>query len=76
LKELISLTKTIFDSSEQFLNQIVLKEKSENKLCKIARYIKTHPDKLIEKQIQLNKLQRPSINEACLTPGNLGTDFD
>jgi hypothetical protein len=76
LKELISLAKSIFDPSESFLSQLVLKEKSENKLCKIARYLKTHPDKLIEKQIQLNKMLRPSINEACLTTGNLGTDFN
>jgi len=75
LKELISLTKTIFDSSEQFLNQIVLKEKSENKLCKLARYISSTPNEVVLSQIEKNRNNRPESSEACLNNLNLENDF-
>ena len=41
LNEMISFAKTILDPNEKlFTRGIVAKEKSESKLCKVARYLK------------------------------------
>ena len=78
LDQLIDLTKTIIDPKEnsKFFEGIVAKEKSEDKLCKIARYIKNTPKEVLDKQIEEKRMNRPSTNEACLSPGNLAKDFN
>ncbi len=77
LPELINLTKSIIDPREnsQFFEGIIKKEKSENKLCKIARYLRDTPNKLIYKEIKEKRLNRPSTSNACLSSGNLANDF-
>ena len=75
LAELIELAKKIFDPSEKFMNELVAKEKSENKVCKIARYISNNDPETIKKEIDAKRRKRPSTAEACLSPGNLDADF-
>ena len=52
------------------------KEKSESKLCKIARYLKTTPKRVLHETIKSNRINRPSTMKACLESGNLGRDFN
>ena len=76
LSEMISFAKSkIFDAKELFFSGLIEKEKSENKLCKIARHIKNTPTRVLNEQINAKRMNRPSTNEACLSPGNLSKDF-
>jgi hypothetical protein len=78
LHQLIDLVQTVIDPIEnsKFFQGIVSKEKSEDKLCKIARHIKNTPKDILSKQIEEKRMNRPSTNEACLSPGNLAKDFN
>ena len=75
LNELIVLTKTIIDPKEEFFSQLIDKEKSENKLCKIARYLNNTSKEIIDKQIKENKINRPDSNSICLPNRNLANDL-
>lgn len=75
LKEIINLSKTIIDPNEIFFSELVLKEKSENKVCKVARYILNTKDDLKEDEISKRKMKRPAVNEACLPSLNLFNDL-
>ena len=77
LDKLIDLSKTIIDPIEnkQFYDGIVSKEKSEDKLCKIARHINQTPHDKLVKQINENRMSRPVTDVACLPSGNLAKDF-
>ena len=75
LDEIIKLSKTVIDPSERFFSELIAKEKSENKLCKIARYLKnTKPDE-IDKQIEAKRIKRPDSSVACINRNNLADDF-
>ena len=76
LKEIIDLAKTLIDPKEKFFSELILKEKSENKICKIARYLDETPQETTAKEIAARKIKRPSVSEACLPPQNLGNDFN
>jgi hypothetical protein len=76
LPELIQLANRIFNPNDIFLKEIVAKEKSENKICKIARYIVDNDPETIKKEIEKKKSKRPLTNEVCLPEGNLSTDFE
>lgn len=75
LPDLIKLAKKIFNPDEKFLNELVNKEKSENKICKIVRYLANNDPERIKKQIEEKRIKRPSTGDACLSNGNLDLDF-
>jgi hypothetical protein len=77
LDKLIDLAKTIIDPKENrpFYDGIVTKEKSEDKLCKIARYIENNPRDMLLHQIEEKRMNRPREKEACLPSKNLANDF-
>ena len=77
LAELKTLAQNIFAPSEKFLGEdgLVQKEKSENKLCKVARYLRDTPSEIVDEQINARRVNRPATSEACLPPGNLAKDF-
>ena len=76
LNEMISFAKTILSPNEtMFTSGIVAMEKSESKLCKVARYLKETPRQIIHEQIKAKRKNRPTTSEACLKPGNLARDI-
>ena len=75
LPDLIRTAKKIIDPNEKFFSGLIDKEKSESKLCKIARYLKTTPKRAMHEAIKSNRANRPSTYQACLPSGNLGRDF-
>jgi hypothetical protein len=75
LEEIIKVSKTVIDPAEKFFSELVLKEKSENKLCKVARYLSQTPADVVESEIAARKENRPSIDLACLPNSNLANDF-
>lgn len=75
LHELIKVAEKVLSPSEKFFSELVTKEKSENKICKIARYILDTKDDVKEKEIEKRQANRPSVTEACLPSGNLFHDL-
>jgi hypothetical protein len=75
LKKLIETSKTIIDKNEIFFSQLIAKETSQSKLCKVARYLRNTPKEKVKQEILLHKRKRLSISEACLQPGNIFADF-
>jgi hypothetical protein len=75
LSELIQVAKQILGNETEFFEGIVAKERSENKICKVARYLQTTPYELAEKEIKENSINRLTVAEACLRKNNLGNDF-
>lgn len=75
LPDLIKISKKIFNSDEKFLKELVTKEKSENKICKLVRYITNTDPETIKKESDAKRRKRPSTGEACLPNGNLDSDF-
>ena len=75
LGEIIDLAKTVMDPSETFFSELVAKEKSENKLCKLARYLHSTSADVVEKEIESRRINRPSTGEACLGSRNLERDL-
>ncbi|CAF0914949.1 unnamed protein product [Brachionus calyciflorus] len=78
LDELIKVAKTIlgYEKEKEFFDGLITKEKSENKLCKIARYLKNTPKDVVEKEINEKRGNRPDTSVACLEHGNLGADLN
>lgn len=77
LPEQIELAKSIlgYERERTFFDGLILKEKSENKLCKIARYLASTPQNVVEEEIKKKRRNRPDTSEACLPHGNLAKDF-
>lgn len=75
LAELIDLAKKIIDPKEKFFSELIAKEKSEDKLCKIGRYLKHTSKDVISKEITEKKINRPDTSVACLPAKNLANDF-
>lgn len=75
LSELIDLAKTVFDPSEEFFTHLIAKEKSEDKLCKLARYLNSKSKEEIDSEIKSRKMNRPDSNKACLPTKNLASDL-
>ena len=77
LPQLIEVARRVIDPVENaaFFDGIVGKEKSESKLCKVARTIRDTPEQELDKLIEARRMRRPKIGEACLAPGNLDSDF-
>ena len=75
LPEIIQVAKQIIDPSEKFFSELVAKEKSENKLCKLAKYLNRTPADVVEKEINANRIKRPATGEACLPARNLEREF-
>ena len=65
-----------YDNEKEFFDGLISKEKSENKLCKIGRYLKNTPENLIKQEIDKKRAARPDTSKACLPHGNLGLDFN
>ena len=67
LDKQIQIAKEVLGADqEMFLKGIVLKEKSENKVCKIAKYINNTPKEKIEKDINKHRINRPDISRVRL----------
>lgn len=75
LPDLIETSKHIIGSDELFFKELVAKEKSENKLCKIASYLNRYSKEEIERQIEKNRMSRPDSATVCLKSKNLFFDF-
>ena len=75
LENIIQTAKTIIDPNETFFGELIAKEKSLNKICKIANYLSVTPHDVVSLEIEHHKMNRPGMNEVCLPVGNLGTDF-
>ena len=81
LDTLIKLSKEHFkqfssDGKEQrFFSEIILKEKSENKLCKIARYLKNTPEEVVAEEVKAKRMKKPSASTACLPHNQLSSFF-
>lgn len=77
LDELIVLARDVlgYENEREFFDGLVSKEKSENKLCKIARYLHATSKQDIERDIKSNRINRPESSEACLPRSNFVNDF-
>ena len=75
LENIIKTAKTIIDPNETFFSELIAKEKSLNKICKIANYLSVTPPDVVKSDINSRKINRPIIQDACLPAGNLGIDF-
>lgn len=77
LTQLTQLARDIFgyEQDKSFFNGIVAKEKSENKLCKIVRYLQDKSNDRVRKEIEANRMSRPNSSMACLKINNLFNDF-
>jgi hypothetical protein len=75
LEKQIEIAKSILgeENEQEFFNGLILKEKSENKVCKIARYLRDTPRETIEAEIKKRRSARPSTSEACLPSGDLSS---
>jgi hypothetical protein len=71
----IEIAKEILgaDAEKEFFEGIIAKEKSENKVCKVARYLNENDRAVVEAEIKKRSMNRPSTSEACLENGNLGS---
>ncbi|RNA02006.1 glycosyltransferase family 10 [Brachionus plicatilis] len=52
-----------YEENKQFFHGLVSKEKSENKLCKLARYLRDTPSEKIDLEIEKNRINRPAASE-------------
>jgi len=75
LEEVIKIAKQVIGPKERFFQEIVAKEKSESKICKLAKYLRDTPKETIDREIKKRQMKRPDISEACLPRGNLNTDL-
>ena len=76
LQSIIALSKfhvKQFDENreQKFFSELILKEKSDNKLCKIARYLKETPLNEIRHQIEQRRMNRIEKTDACLSRDHL-----
>ncbi len=76
LKSLINLSKQIIEPSQLFFNELIEKEKSENKLCKIASFLKNNPENVIAEKIKSNRANRLNAVDACIESKNLAKNFE
>lgn len=78
LTEMIDVAKRVlgYENEREFFDGLIGKEKSENKLCKIARYLHTTPADQVNQEIHKHRRNRPQVSEACLPHGNLARDFN
>lgn len=76
LKELIVKSKEIIEPTEKFFKELVAKEKSDNKLCKIASYLNSHSREVVEEEIKLRRQKRGTVEQDCLRSKNIPVDFD
>lgn len=75
LQEIIEMAKTILNPDEVLFSELVAKEKSESKLCKVARYLRDTPEAQVKNEIKSRKRNRPDLGQSCLPIRNLFTDF-
>jgi hypothetical protein len=77
LAELIGEAKGVmkYEDEREFFDGIVDKEKSEDKLCKIGRYLNSNTPEQIEKDVEKRRANRPDSSLACLKRSNLANDF-
>ena len=75
LPQVIDIAKSIIDPEEKFFGEIVAKEASVSKVCKIANYLYETPDEVIVRQITRNRGNRPENGQVCLERDNLEKDF-
>ena len=75
LKEIIRIAKTVIEPSEKFFSELVAKEASKSKVCKVAEYLSKTPEETVRHDLIKNSKHRPSKDEACLPYGNIETDF-
>lgn len=66
LDKLIDISKKIIGENELFFSELVKKEKSADKVCKIASYLNRTPVEKVLHEIEVNKMSRTESAEACL----------
>ena len=54
------------DQNLTFFNELIRKESSENKLCKIARYLMQSNASVVRKEIEKKRADRPYAKQVCL----------
>ena len=59
-----------------FFDELIAKESSENKLCKVARYLTETPVARVLQQINLKRMNRPEPKQACLPRLNIANHFN
>jgi hypothetical protein len=75
LNRLIEIAKEIIDPNELFFKELIAKESSLSKECKIAKYLKETPENIIKQEIKLKKTTRPNTYSVCLPNLNIINDF-
>jgi hypothetical protein len=77
LSELVNEAKTVmkYENEREFFDGIVAKEKSEDKLCKIGRYLSQNSPEQIQEDVEARRANRPDASSACLKRSNLANDF-
>ena len=76
LEDLVKVGKSVFGDEERFYTELVAKEKSENKLCKVARYLRDTPVDKVRAEIEARRMSRPQSDRTCLPMRNLANDFN
>jgi hypothetical protein len=75
IDQIIRIAKEIIDPNELFFKELIEKETSTSKECKIAKYLKETPENVIRKEINLRKTKREHVKTACLPKLNIFYDF-
>ncbi len=75
LQEVVEIAKRVIGRGERFFGELVAKEKSESKLCKVAKYLRETPQAVVSREIKARRMNRPGVRETCLPRGNLNTDL-
>lgn len=78
LNELIDVAKEVlgYENERTFFDGIIGKEKSENKLCKLARHLNTKSKETLAAEITAHRANRPNSTVACLNRNNFAHDFN
>ena len=79
LPELIEEAKSAFggyQAEKQFFDGIVAKESSEDKLCKLGRYLASTPAKRVREEVEARRSNRPDASVVCLRRSNLASDYN
>ncbi len=74
LSELVAKAKEIIGADEPFFGQLVAKEASENKLCKVARFLKARTPGQVRSAIEARRGEKASGLTHCL-PGRALSKF-
>ena len=75
MAELVGLAKRVMGANETFFGELIAKERSENKLCKVARWLEKTAAADVHRLIERNRARRPESSDVCLGARSLRQDF-